>query len=432
MSQAAAAVPVSSALGPIEARERVEIIDILRGFALFGILLVNMAFFAQPFYVMMTRDKLFTDDLSRWVEWAILFLAQGKFYTLFSFLFGLGFSVIVMRAQERGAKYTSVYLRRTFVLLLIGAAHAFLIWFGDILLLYAAVGFFLPLFRQRSPKTLVIWALALISIPVLLSAALTTAIELGRRANPKAAAEIEKGFAQQAAEFKDLQESSMVAYSSGTYAEVTRQRARDVGTIYTFSFFFAPNVLAMFVLGLYAGKRRILHDVEQHLPLLRRLQRWGLLLGLPLSFVSVVFLELSPMGSPISVEGTIAVAAGAVGAPALCFFYASSLALLAQDPRGKQRFAPLAAAGRMALTNYLMQSVICTLLFYSYGLGFYGKMHPAVGVALTVVIYAVQLPFSLWWLRRYRFGPAEWLWRSLTYGKAQPMRLSPERAGAAA
>src|SRR5688572_13296978 len=96
MSQAASALPTPTGIGPVEARERVEIIDILRGFALFGILLVNMAFFTQPFYVWMTRDKLFTDDLARWVEWGIMFFAQGKFITLFSFLFGLGFSIILM------------------------------------------------------------------------------------------------------------------------------------------------------------------------------------------------------------------------------------------------------------------------------------------------------------------------------------------------
>lgn len=431
MSQAASVLPTPAGIGPVEARERVEIIDILRGFALFGILLVNMAFFAQPFYVFMTRDKLFTDGLARWVEWGILFLAQGKFITLFSFLFGLGFSIILMRAEARGASYRGVYFRRTLVLLMIGTAHAFLVWFGDILMMYALVGFLLPLFRKRSLKALLIWAVILISIPVLLSGGFTGFIELART-DPKAAVEIDKGFAEQAAEFKQLQEASMRAYGSGTYAEVTAQRAKDVSVIFTFSGFFAPTVLAMFVLGLYAGKRGILHRVEEHIGFLRKLQRRGLILGLPLSAVGVTLMEIAPAGNPISVEATIATAANAIAMPALSFCYASTIVLLAQDPRWKQRFAPLAAAGRMALTNYLTQSIVCTLIFYSYGLGFFGRMHPAAGIALTFIIYGLQLPFSVWWLRRFRFGPAEWLWRSLTYGKAQPMRLSSGAAAASA
>jgi len=112
-----------------------------------------------------------------------------------------------------------------------------------------------------------------------------------------------------------------------------------------------------------------------------------------------------------------------IGAPALCFFYAATIVFLAQKEEWKRRLAPLAAVGRLALSNYLFQSLVQVLIFNSYGLGLYGKVGPLGGVALTLLIFPVQVLLSIWWVRRFRFGPAEWLWRSLTYGKLQPMRL---------
>lgn len=114
--------------------------------------------------------------------------------------------------------------------------------------------------------------------------------------------------------------------------------------------------------------------------------------------------------------------------PLLALGYAAALALLAQRPRWAARLAPLGAAGRLALTNYLAQSLICTTLFYGYGAGLFGQVGAAAGILIAIAIYALQLLWSVWWLRHFRFGPAEWLWRTLTYGRAQPMRLQPRRA----
>lgn len=112
----------------------------------------------------------------------------------------------------------------------------------------------------------------------------------------------------------------------------------------------------------------------------------------------------------------------ALGGLALALWYASAVVLLVERPAWRRRLAPLAAAGRMALTNYLLQSLVCTTLFYSYGLGLYGRVGPAGGLLLTLAIFGGQLAFSAWWLRRFRFGPVEWLWRTLTYGRRQPLR----------
>jgi uncharacterized protein len=218
-------------------------------------------------------------------------------------------------------------------------------------------------------------------------------------------------------------EDSTRVYSEGRYLEVTRQRVYEVGFLYKWSAFFAPFVLGMFVLGLYIGRRGIFSNLAPHLPWIRRLRWPALGLGLAGNFAFTAFHEMSNPAEP-SLPGLGAQIGYLLGGPALTFFYVSTLIVWWQSESGRRRLRPLAAVGRMALTNYLVQSIVCTLIFYGYGLGFFGRMGPALGLLLTVAIYALQIPLSNWWLRRYRFGPAEWLWRTLTYGKAQPMRLA--------
>lgn len=408
-------------LRPLPSGERIVTLDILRGFALFGILLVNMAFFSTPFPVAAGLVKWWHGTVDQIAHTFVVFAAHAKFYSLFSFLFGLGFSIQLARAESQGASGARFFARRLLVLLGIGAAHAFLVWMGDILMLYALLGFVLILFRNRQPKTLLVWVTVLLAVPVLSAGGITALVAAGRAFAP---AEIEKQFAQQSIEFGRQVQGALQAYGHGTYAEMTAQRAREVAFIYSWMpLMLAPNVLALFLLGLYAGRRGILRNVPAHLPLIRRALRWGLLLGV---LGNAVFAWASLAGDPAvpSLVTLIGVAALSFGAPALACFYASGPTLLAQRPAWQRRLAPVAAMGRMALTNYLLQSLLCTAIFYSFGLGLYGVVGPAAGIALTAAIYLLQLPISGWWVQRFRMGPMEWLWRSLTYGKAQPMRIA--------
>jgi uncharacterized protein len=178
----------------------------------------------------------------------------------------------------------------------------------------------------------------------------------------------------------------------------------------------------MFLVGLYAGKRRLLHDVEANTGFIRRLLVWGLCLGLPANLIYTIGFEFADP-SRVNFVWVIAMAAHAVGGPALCFAYAAAITLLLRRENWERRLRPLAGAGRMALSNYLLQSVVCTTIFYSYGLGWYGSVERAAGLVLVASIYASQIPLSVWWLKHFRFGPAEWFWRTLTYGKRQPMRV---------
>ncbi|MCS6962969.1 hypothetical protein [Thermoflexus sp.] len=189
-----------SSITPVQQAERIQIVDILRGFALFGILFVNMPAFSQPFQALlfpMSPAALWYDHAARWL---IHFLGEGKFYTLFSLLFGLGFTLQMERIESRGGRFVLFYLRRLLVLLGIGIVHAFLIWAGDILILYALLGLLLLLFRKAQPRTLLVWIILLIALPLLLNAAVTGLVAWGRTV-PESAAQIEQAFAQTIANY---------------------------------------------------------------------------------------------------------------------------------------------------------------------------------------------------------------------------------------
>ncbi len=406
----------TQALAPVSANERLEEVDLLRGWALLGILLVNMNFFSWPLFTIFLKRQ-WENPADLWAEIGIGLLAQGKFYTLFSFLFGFGFSMFLLKGERQGQRALGVFARRLLVLMAIGVVHAILIWAGDILLLYSLVGFVLFLFRKARPRTLLIWWLILTLAPSLLMGVGVLAASL----NPAVAVDMQKDGAEQAAAFRVIVEEGLRVYPAGSFAEITRIRSLELYSFYQFMVFFAPGVLAMFLLGLYAGKQGILHRVSEHLPLFRKLCLWGFLLGAPLSAVAVWGMYHSNMlvPSPIGLMGALA---GAIGAPLLGLAYASFWVLFYQKAEWKPRLLPMRQMGRMALTTYLLQSVICVTAFYGTGFGLYGRYGPAFTLPFVFAIYFAEMALSVWWLKRFQFGPAEWLWRSLTYGKLQPMR----------
>jgi len=408
-------------LSPVSAAERIETLDVLRGFALFGILTVNMTLFSWPVYQMFVVGREWDTPADDLADWVVRFLAEGKFYLLFSFLFGMGMAIQMERAAARGAAFAGRFCRRLLVLLGIGLFHAFVIWEGDILVSYALFGFLLLVFRKCKPRTLLIWAAILFLIPVALYTLFAGMIAIGSLV-PEGAKAIEQEFARANQYYTEMADENLRVFAHGSVAEVFAQRARDVLFMWQYTWFYAPNFLAMFLLGLYAGKRRLLHEVEAHIGFIRRLLVWGLCLGIPANAVYTIGFEFANP-SQMDFVWVIAMAAYAVGGPALCFAYASGITLLLRRENWDQRLLPVAAAGRMALSNYLLQSLVCTMIFYSYGLGWYGSVGRAAGLGLVAIIYAAQLPLSLWWLKHFRFGPAEWLWRTLTYGKRQPMRV---------
>lgn len=379
-----------------------------------GILLANTFVFFGLFLIPPERAAAFTThNLDRVVEFAEHVLVEGKFYSIFSMLFGIGFGLQLARG---GDVAVSRFRRRLRVLLLIGAVHALLIWAGDILLLYALLGFSMPWFARKDDRSLLRWTIGLLATPTILY--LVAVIAWGI-AGPPPAPPAPPGPSQ-----PDLPPeifNRLAAMGTGGFADAL------IGNLIFFAgrwmdLFMSvrfPKVLGMFVLGLWTVRQGIATDLPAHLPLLRRWRTAGLTVGLAANVIAALAFLRWPYWPP-SAGGLLGVFAQAVGFPLLALGYACAIAIaLPRAPHVLGAFGPV---GRMALTNYVMHSVVCVTLSYGFGLGWWWRIGAAAAWAVAVTIVALQIPLSRWWLASFQFGPAEWLWRRLTYGVPLPMR----------
>lgn len=401
--------------GPVTAASRIVEIDIIRGFALFGVLLVNMYGFGADSIAWNSAADQLTFSITR-----IFF--ESKMWTLFSILFGFGFAVQLQSAQVRGFPILPFYLRRVAVLFLIGVAHA-LLYDGDILMLYAELGLVLLVVRRWPAWMLLVVALgSMLAFPV-------ARLVSDPFQDPSADAEQVLSVNEARSELE--QDQLTHVYAIGSLAEVLADNANaipadPVEDLYTPES--GLTVLAMFLLGFSLGRSGILRDIPGLMVPIARMRVWGLGLGitamvaervLAYSYGYALFgaqqagLGLQFGGDMLFTFGTTVLALG----------YAATLIIAAQTPRGRAALAPLAGIGRMGLTVYLTQTLMFTTLFYGYGFGQAFRLSPLAVTGWAIVIFAVQIVACQWWLRRFRFGPAEWLWRSLTYLKWQPLGL---------
>lgn len=372
-------------LQPTAKAERITPVDILRGFALLGVLAVNMLDFSSPVFMPEYHAPNYgvLDELA---EAAIFFFATSKFYLLFSFLFGLGFAIQMRRTTQTERAFVPFYLRRLGILFIFGVLHGLLLWHGDILSTYALAGVALLTLRNVRTSRLLLLAGVFMVISLLIFGA--------------------------SEEFSEWQGEAMTAdrltdiIKTSTYWEMVEFRVDSLDQV-ALMIAQVPSVFAMFLIGLVIGRGGYVERLSEYMPLMRRAGWIGLAIGLPGNAVFVWGLAESDM--------LLAAVGMTIGAPALSIFYVSLIA------RYAHRLKFLAPVGQMALTNYLSQTVICTTLFYGYGFGLYNEINPFPRLLLIFGIYGAQIVVSHLWLRRFRFGPMEWLWRSLTYGKAQPM-----------
>jgi uncharacterized protein len=397
---------------PVTKSERIEVIDILRGLAIFGILMVNIEMFSHAYMpnetLRMSLKNLFLDTFF-----------VDKFYTLFSFLFGLGFSIQLARAETKGLSFVGLYSRRLGWLLLFGFIHACFLTPVDILMVYAVTGFVLLfVFRKARPKILVIVAVALLLVYILGSGILTiTEFD----AAPATAAELAAEHAEYEHEIKVLGTGTFFEVAAflfqGYFSDVVNNPILILMLPFR-AIIEGENVLIMFLLGLAAGKAGLFRQINTRLPFWRRLAYRalpvGLLMSLVFSGLNFVFARqwiASPWAEVLKNSLQI------LSAPLVSMGYIAVIVLLSRRVAWLNVFAPV---GRMALTNYLTQSLALSLFFFGYGLGLFNHVSIPVRYFLVIVIYVAQVFISAYWLKVFRFGPFEWAWRSLTYLKRQP------------
>jgi uncharacterized protein len=395
--------------GPVKPQSRLEFVDILRGFALIGVLTANLTSFSGY----STDPVDYADFLDKAILIGIQFLVRAKFYSLFSFLFGWGMSVQMLRADDRGQRFVPVFARRMAILLIFGLIHGMLIWSGDILTLYAILGFALLLFRKRSERTLLIAAVLLLLLTIILNL-------------PGEAMDAFRNWYAGITAFMRQGNLPDAILATGTYWEIVPKTTQDFWAAQSWFIYYVGGVFSMFLLGLYVGKRQILQNVDDHLPLLKRTLLIGLIIGVIFNSI-YVWNTLHPQWIDPRYSRFVGVGSRTIGAPALMLFYVCGLTLLTRKDLWLERLRPLGNLGRMALSNYLLQSLICVFIFYGFGLGLYGQIDPSFGLIITVLVIAAQIRYSRWHLYRYQFGPMEWLWRTLTYGRRQKWRVASGR-----
>jgi uncharacterized protein len=404
---------------PLATDARLHVLDVLRGLSLFGILQANVLVFSGLLFMALVGD-LTLSPLDEAVGFVIETLVHGKFYSLFSLLFGIGFHVFLSRAGTRGAPAKPLFRRRLWLLLAAGFLHATLLWSGDILMLYAMVGFVLIPFHGLPSRTQLAWVAGLVAVPVIAYAVMWGAgIPDPFGPPPVAPADSAPGATRA---FDPL--AFMMAGFQGGYLDVLQANlvslvGRWMDLLITLR---PPKVLAMFVLGLWIGQQGIVRNLDAHVGLLRRVAAWGLVLGVPLNVAGAWLVEDATPYLPGSALGMAEVLIGAVGIPLLALGYAAGIALLMRSSAAARALMTFAPVGRMALTNYLLQSLICMFVFYGFGLGLYGQVGTAAASGIALLVFTIQVPLSRWWLARYQYGPAEWAWRRMTYRVPVAMR----------
>ena len=436
-SGGAAEPSATAASAPVAVTERIDAIDKLRGIAVAGILVMNIYGFAMPF---MAYSNPLAYGGTEWYNMGTWFFTHiifdQKFLPIFSMLFGAGLVLMAGRAESRGTKYGGIWYRRNFWLLLFGIAHAWLLWMGDILYHYALVGFVLYPFRNRSPRTLIIIACAVFPIALLLGAAggvymqklQVSATEIqqlqdaGEEISEEQSATLEEWseMSKMLGPPEEVVREDLAAYRKG-YPDIVAYRAPTAVMMETSAAFFFViwRVGGIMFLGMALMKLGVLSG-ERSNAFYKKLMLAGYVIGLPLVLFSAYDLNAHQWDGMYAFQ--VGVRANYVGSVFMSLGHIAVFMLIIKNGALKNLMQRCAALGRMALTNYLLHSVILTTVFYGYGFGLYGKIPRLWQMGIVVAVVGFQLWFSPLWLQKYRFGPVEWLWRSLTYWKRQPMR----------
>lgn len=411
-------------LTPISIDERIQALDVLRGFALLGIFLMNVDFMVRPLVTIWNMLPTTLHGLDYTAALFIYTFVQGKFWTLFSLLFGMGFAVMMTRAERAGRPFVQPYLRRSTALLGFGLIHACLIWGGDILVTYALVAFVL-LLGLRKLRINWLWRLALLLylVPVMAYSVGLVKTYYALHSPPAVYAQKMQEREKDHQEWLDKVAIAEPLLRHGSYTAMSRQRVLDLLDNLRLAALEIPMILGVFLFGVWLIRTGRMVSPQTHLPFFRRVLRWtlppGILLAVFSAWCGTSFIP--GMTTPLNLLGLILMHMASM---LLCLGYLSALVLWLQYPSGARVLAWLAPAGRMALTNYLLQSLVTTWLFYGYGLGLAGYFSRAWQVVYVLVFYTLQLLLSRWWLSRYRYGPMEWLWRYLTYLRRPPMRIT--------
>ncbi len=407
------------ATGPVSGTDRIDAIDTLRGFAVLGILVMNIQAFSMIGAAYLNPNAAGAlGGAESWVWQLSHLLFDAKFMSIFSMLFGAGIVLMSERRAKAALSPAAAHYRRMFVLALIGLAHAYLFWHGDILFAYAVCGCLVYLLRRRSPRTLLVLAAASVALPSLLNVFFHVTMPFWPEG------QVEQVASQWWLPSAEHVQAEIAAYQGSWLDQMSK---RVPTALFMQTSLLLQEVLwragGLMLLGMALYKWGVFSGA---LP--RRVYGWlavlGALIGLPLVIAGMAFCRRHGyefesaffLGKQFNYWGSVFVALGWIG-----------LVLFLHGVLARRWTRPLSAVGRTALTNYLAQTVICTTIFYGHGFGLFGQLARPQQLLVVVGVWIVQLAVSTLWVQRMRFGPAEWLWRSATYWRLPPLSVSARR-----
>jgi uncharacterized protein len=401
---------------PVPNKQRIQYLDILRGIAIMFILVANIRYLSGEYFIPeLQKEAMRTASLDHVMEILAFIFVDGKFYSVFSILFGIGFAVQYQRMNKEDKIFVPFFRRRMLGLLIIGSMHLFLIWLGDILTLYALIGFTLVWFRHFSNKRLLIWTGVLLLMPVFH----WLAMYLTDHFYPQYFSRLHSELVASAVP-EMTTGNNTPGFNPADYMAISSVKQlleinllmplRRLGMILMEGR--VLKVLALFLLGIWSGRQILERNILSNTALLKKAMLWGLVIGLPLNILRTV-LEFSHLTGVLQPLAEFILNAFALTPMAMAYCAAAAI-VVTRRPYWLGWFAPV---GRTALSNYLFQSLICIFIFYGVGLEFGGTLGYSGVVLIALGLFGWQILFSTFWLRYFRFGPVEWIWRQLTYGK---------------
>ena len=385
---------------PVGEPERYATLDLLRGFALFGVLIVNLLYFFRiPLFDHIIRFHSHPGFVNHAVDFFVSEFVEFKAFDIFALTFGIGIAIQVDRARERNVNPEFFLLRRFFILLVVGVCHIVLVSNVDILTLYAVCGLLIITLLRSPAAVLAVGGIAAIYLP---------SVVPGWQLLPREA------------DWPSFVTNAYRIYGTGGFWAIVSFRWVETGElILPLLLGVLQRTFGLMLIGVAVWRFGVIKDSQRYRPLLLAICFGGGTVGLLNTTEHVLEqstgtrVQLVPY---LNLFGTDIL---------LAFAYAAAIIACGREGRASAIIAPVAAMGRMALTNYLMQSIVFAILFYGYGFRLFGKLDPQTAALIGVSLYACQLWLSIWWLKQYQFGPFEWLWRSLTYGRRQPIRRLP-------
>lgn len=412
-------------LAPVQQKDREVFMDVLRGFAILGIFIANLHSFSwyDPGYA--GKSPFLLPKADHTMSFLHHMFIEGKFYSIFSLLFGWGIALQFKRGAARNIDPLPTIRRRLLFMLLLGAVHL-LIWTGDIVFFYALLAFILLPLRKLSNKTLLITGALLILSPILLYWLKMTWPVLNLPSE-KLRETAQWSYSQLLPEYQHIKsrEDFEAVISKVTWWDTLKNNLGGFFDRYSYLFFTSriPKVLGMFLVGYVLGRSDFYRNLEKHRRIVFAIITAGLLIGLPANYFLAKQME-DHMGDYFQLKqnGLYQTVFYALGVAPLALAYVGLFMLAFSTTTGKRSLSLLAPAGKLAFSNYIMQSLIGNFVFFGPGLGYMWKVGPVYYTLFGIAVFILQVIISTAWLKYFNYGPVEWLWRSATYKKWQPFR----------